>query len=168
MNKIAISACLLGEKVRYNGKSHKIENEILSQLIEKKLIISICPEIIAGFSVPRLPAEIIGGDGFDVIKNKSKIIDISGRELTDKFLFGSEKALKYILSNDIKIVILKDGSPSCGSTYIYDGNFNGVKHKGCGIFCAFLLENNIKVYNDHLIDKISTNIINHGLTKAFS
>ncbi len=67
---ILVSSCLAGLEVRYNA-THCLNNEI-SQLIEQKKAVAVCPELLGGFSTPREPAEIIGGDGTDVLEGRAK------------------------------------------------------------------------------------------------
>lgn len=76
---IVISACLVGEKVRYDG-NHKLDL-FYKNLIDEKKAISICPEILGGLQVPREPAEIIGGDGYDVWNDQAKVMTVTGREI---------------------------------------------------------------------------------------
>ena len=66
---IFISACLVGQNVRYDG-GNKLNNN-LKKLVDKGIAKPICPEILGGLSTPRNPAEIVGGDGFDVLILKS-------------------------------------------------------------------------------------------------
>ena len=60
---------------------------------------------------------------------KSSQVQGSGCEaaeiLTSQFVFGARQALETARQHDIKIAVLTDGSPSCGSTYVYDGSFQG-------------------------------------------
>ena len=58
MEKILISACFLGERVRYNGKIKSLESELLDQWQIQGRLILICPEVFAGLPVPRPPSEI--------------------------------------------------------------------------------------------------------------
>lgn len=62
---ILVSSCLAGLEVRYNG-THSLSNKI-SKLVEENMAVTICPELLGGFTTPREPAEIVGGDGEDVL-----------------------------------------------------------------------------------------------------
>ncbi|HHD77933.1 MAG TPA: DUF523 domain-containing protein [Campylobacteraceae bacterium] len=66
MSKILISACLLGYGVRYDAQSKRYDPRF-SLLMDAGLLLPVCPEVDGGLSVPRLPAEIVGGDGVDVV-----------------------------------------------------------------------------------------------------
>ncbi|HCW36483.1 MAG TPA: DUF523 domain-containing protein [Staphylococcus sp.] len=143
---IVISACLVGEKVRYDG-NHKLDL-FYKNLIDEKKAISICPEILGGLQVPREPAEIIGGDGYDVWNDQAKVMTVTGRDVTIQFKEGAKRALSIIKDLNADTVILKSDSPSCGSTVIYDGTFTGNKKEGVGVTTALFTLNGINVYDE--------------------
>ena len=62
-------------------------------MVDKGIAKPICPEILGGLSTPRNPAEIVGGDGFDVLENRAKIIDSQGNDVTKEYINGAMKAL---------------------------------------------------------------------------
>lgn len=130
--KIAVSACLLGRNVKYNGK-----NNFSSKLVEKLKgleIIEICPEVLGGLPVPRDPAEIVDG----------KVITKNWVSVDNEFRKGAQKALDIIKKEGVDLVVLQSRSPSCGKGYIYDGTFSSKLIKGDGIFVRLLEENGIK------------------------
>lgn len=57
--KVLVSACLLGENCKYNGKNNR--NEAVLRFVEDKEVISICPELLTGLGAPRTPVELSGG-----------------------------------------------------------------------------------------------------------
>lgn len=136
MEKILISACLIGINCKYNGKNNYID--LIEKLKQKYELIPICPETLGGLSIPRDPSEIIN----------DKVISINNKDVTDNFILGANKALQIAINNNITIAILKDGSPSCGNNYIYDGTFSKNKINGKGITTRLLLQNNIKIYSE--------------------
>ncbi|GAB2571386.1 2-thiouracil desulfurase family protein [Gracilibacillus alcaliphilus] len=143
---ILVSSCLAGLKVRYDGTDcldHKI-----SQLIKAKKAMPVCPELLGGFSTPREPAEIVGGDGGDVLDGKAKVIGKSGEDVTDQYLKGARITLKKVMEANAKVVVLKENSPSCGSTMIYNGEFSGTKIAGNGVTAALLLRNGVQVLSE--------------------
>ena len=137
MEKILISACLLGINCKYNGKNNY--NSLIEKLKEKYILIPICPEQMGGLSTPRNPSEIKG----------DKVISSAGDDVTTNFIAGANKALDIAKKENISIAILKEGSPSCGSNYIYDGTFTKTKVDGMGITARLLSNNNIKIYNEN-------------------
>ena len=141
MEKILISACLVGDKTRYDGKSNY--HPLVKELLEKYELVPFCSEIEGGLSVPRIPSEI---------KNE-RVVNQKGKDVTRNYQLGAEKALNICKYLDIKIAILKDGSPACGVHQIHDGNFTGRKIKGMGITASLLSKNGIKVISE---DEIQT------------
>lgn len=146
MEKILVSACLLGQEVRYNGNSLSVGKEIPEQWYSEDRIVSICPEVATGMSIPRAPAEISNGDGNDVLAGNALVLDSNGRNVTDDFIRGAELALSLCGQQNIKVALLAESSPSCGSTTIYDGRFAGSKIEGVGVTTALLQKNGIQVF----------------------
>jgi uncharacterized protein YbbK (DUF523 family) len=153
MEKVLISACLLGERVRYNGIVKTFENQILSSWHRQGCVIAVCPEVAGGLPVPRPRAEIVNGDGSLVLDDRTRVININGQDVTQYFIEGAQKTLLLARFHKIKLTILKEGSPSCGSDYIYDGTFSGNKKQGKGVTCALLEENGIRVFSERKISE---------------
>ncbi|MDQ0229190.1 DUF523 domain-containing protein [Metabacillus malikii] len=143
---ILVSSCLAGLKVRYNS-THSLNNEI-AKLVEENKAMTICPELLGGFSTPREPAEIIGGDGEDVLDGKAKVIEKSGRDVTDLYIKGAYATLNKAKEINAFVVVLKENSPSCGSSMIYNGEFIGRKLEGMGVTSALLKRNGLKVISE--------------------
>ena len=141
MEKILISACLVGDKTRYDGKGNY--HPLVKELLEKYELVPFCSEVEGGLSIPRVPSEIKG----------DRVVNKSGKDVTRNYMAGAEKALNICKYLDIKIAILKDGSPACGVHQIHDGNFSGRKIKGMGITASLLAKNGIKVISE---DEIQT------------
>jgi uncharacterized protein YbbK (DUF523 family) len=130
------SACLLGIKCRYDGRS--VLNEKIIELAKKEKLLPFCPEVLGGLPVPREQTELKNG----------KAITKSGKDVTSFFEKGAEETLKIARSFDIKEAILKQRSPSCGCGQIYDGTFSGKITKGDGITAALLKKNGIKIISE--------------------
>ncbi len=143
---ILVSSCLAGLEVRYNG-THCLNNKI-SKLVEENKANIICPELLGGFLTPREPAEIIGGNGEDVLDGKAKVVDKSGEDVTDLYIKGAYATLEKAKEITATIVVLKENSPSCGSSKIYNGEFNGRKIEGMGVTSALLKRNGLKVISE--------------------
>ena len=140
---IVVSACLAGVACRYDGQAKTDAGAL--RLVREKKAVALCPEILAGFSSPRPAAEIRGGDGFDVLNGEARVYNKKGEDITDGFLRGAQKLFDFVLENGITEVWLKAMSPSCGVSEIYDGSFSGRVVFGCGVTCALLRKNGIKV-----------------------
>lgn len=147
MNRILISACLVGRPVRYNGSAKTFVHPALEQWQAEGRLVVFCPEVSAGFSIPRPAAEIADSlSGTDVLRGSGRVIDTTGADVTDQFRQGAENALAVAKANDCRFALLIDGSPSCGSGFIYDGEFSGKKHSGNGVTAALLTESGIDVF----------------------
>ena len=152
--KILVSACLLGELVRYNREILPDCPSILKEWEQAGRLISVCPEILGGLTVPRSPAEIQGGNGKDVLVGKARVMNINGQDVTQSFLAGAREALRLAEENGIEYAILKARSPSCGNKAIYDGSFSGTIIEGQGVTAALLGQSGIQVLNEDDIEKI--------------
>ena len=141
---ILISACLLGEKVRYDAKHLLLEDNIIRQWMKMGVLTPLCPEVAGGLKIPRPPAEI------QHLPNRPiKVINILKQDVTEQFSTGAKLALKTCQQQNIQMAILTEGSPSCGSSLINDGQFSKNKISGEGITTRILRKNGIKVFNQH-------------------
>ena len=144
---LLISSCLYGEFVRYDGNHNKIETPLLDKLKVKYNLFHFCPEVEGGLSIPRVACEIVS-------TNPLKILDKNGRDTTKEFFKGAKKTLQLCMENNIIKAILKSNSPSCSSTFIYDGSFSGIKVDGIGVTTQLLKDNNIEVFDEYGIEKL--------------
>jgi uncharacterized protein YbbK (DUF523 family) len=134
MEKIAVSACLLGVNCKYNG-SNNLNLHVL-EAVKGKEVVLICPEVMGGLSTPRIPNEI---------QNDGRVLNQNHEDMTKYFNSGKTKALNKLLDNQCQQVILKDGSPSCGYHTIYDGQFTNTKIKGQGVTTKLLKKHHIQI-----------------------
>lgn len=141
-----VSSCLAGMKVRYNGTD--CLDEKIQKLLNDNQAIAVCPELLGGFSTPREPAEIVGGDGEAVLAGTAKVVDRSGIDVTELYLKGAYITLEKAQEVSATMVVLKENSPSCGSTMIYNGEFKGKKIAGNGVTAALLRKNGIEVTSE--------------------
>lgn len=138
MQKILMSACLLGAKVRYDGGDCAQDHILIQKWITEGRIVTICPELAGGLPTPRPPAEIIG----------NKVITNKGVDVTNEYHQGAKLALQLCQKHHIKFALLKSRSPSCGNSQIYDGTFSHTLTEGLGVTAALLIQNGIKVFNE--------------------
>ena len=146
MERVLVSACLLGRPVRYDGGSKPRADRILLRWRAEGRLVSCCPEVEGGLPVPRPPAEIAPA-------KRLKVCAIDGKDVTDPFVRGAEAALATARRHDIKMAVLKDDSPSCGSTRIYDGTFTGRSVAGSGVTTRLLQRHGIRVFSEHALDE---------------
>jgi uncharacterized protein YbbK (DUF523 family) len=138
--KILISACLLGQKVRFDGKIKTYD----VALLEDYDLISCCPEVDGGLPTPRMPSEI---------QSDGSILNSENVDVSEAFNKGAQKALDTAIFYNIKVAILKSKSPSCSNRLVYDGSFSGTLTKGLGITVELLEQNGIKVFDENQIEE---------------
>ncbi len=131
--KILVSACILGENCKYNGKNNRNQKAI--DLLKNNEIISICPEVLAGMKTPRPCAEIING----------LVTDENGNNVHLEYVNAVNLALSKIQNEKIDLAILQSRSPTCGVNEIYDGSFKGNLISGMGLFAKALKEKGYKI-----------------------
>ena len=134
--KILISACLTGVRCRYDG-GHCWDGLLMAALAGAELI-PVCPEQLGGLSTPREPAQIVGGEGNDVLGGLGAVRTEAGNDLTHAFIDGARKTLAIAKREKIGMAILKSRSPSCGCGSIYDGSFTGCLRQGYGVTATLL------------------------------
>lgn len=147
VKKVLVSACLLGECCRYDGKG-SVSEEVEHFLVGKEAI-PICPEVMGGLSTPRTPCEII----------KNRVMDKNGEDKSEAYQKGAQCVLALAKENQCKLAILKSRSPSCGSNQIYDGTFSGKLILGDGICAQLLKANQIVVLSEEELKNFDFNSI---------
>lgn len=153
-SKILISGCLLGQKVRYDGRDSLQKNSRLDEWIQSGRIVFICPEMAGGLPTPRPPSEIQPGKtAEDIYKGTGKVLTISGDDVTPQYLLGAQKTLALAQKHNIGVAILKSRSPSCGSKKVYDGTHSKTLIDGMGTTTALLLQHGIQVFDETEIDQ---------------
>lgn len=136
MEKILVSACLLGNNCKYDGTNNK--NEKVLEYIKDKEVIPICPEIYGGLETPRVPSE----------RNGERVITKEGKDVTVNFKKGAEETLYIAKLFNAKKALLKAKSPSCGNGIIYDGTFTHTKVNGNGVTTELLKNNGIEIITE--------------------
>jgi uncharacterized protein YbbK (DUF523 family) len=149
MERVLGSACLLGQKVRYNGSDKLCLVEPLQSWQVEGRVVALCPEVAGGFPVPRPPAEISESrGGAEVLLNRARVMDVQGADVTAGFVAGAHAALQQVKAHRIRVAVLKEGSPSCGSAHIYDGTFSGRRVDKPGVTAALLREHGVLVFSE--------------------
>ena len=137
--RVAISACLLGAPVRYDGGSKPV-SEVL-ELAEKVDVVRVCPETASGLPVPRPPAEQLGG----------RVLLADGRDVTAEFDLGAQRCLDAVRRSPVRLAVLKAKSPSCGVGLVYVGTYSGRLVPGQGVFAARLEREGICVVTEETV-----------------
>jgi len=139
-----ISACLLGIRCAWSGDD-KYKYDRAIELSKLEPLIPVCPEQLGGLPTPRVPQEIQGGTGEDVLDKKCTVLNKNGEDVTRQFIRGAEETLKIARQLKVKEFIAKSTSPSCACSQIYDGSFSGRLINGDGVTTALLKRNGIKI-----------------------
>ncbi len=124
--KILVSACLLGENCKYNGKNNW--NAAVTAFVQSHDVVTVCPELLAGLGVPRTPIEIVDGT----------LMDQNGNNVDAQLRKTAEKLAKQLKKQGFDCAILQSRSPTCGVNQVYDGSFSGVLIPGMGVFAQAL------------------------------
>lgn len=142
-----MSACLLGQPVRYDGRSSG-HPDLLQLWQQQGRVVPLCPEVAGGLPTPRPPAEIPGGQGGAVLDGEARVVTVQGEDVSAEFLAGARLALELVRRHGIRVAVLKSGSPSCGNRKVYDGTFSGSKIDGEGVTSALLRREGVQVFSE--------------------
>ena len=134
---IAVSACLLGEHCRYDGRSQPCAAVV--ELGKSHEVVPLCPEALGGLPTPRTPSEIQAG---------GRVVDAAGIDRTAAFETGAHKALRIAQERGCHQAILKENSPSCGPHRIYDGTFSGTLVPGKGKTAALFMRAGFDTFSE--------------------
>ncbi len=146
---VLVSACLLGQPVRHDGRDKRSEHPVLQRWLEAGRVLPLCPEIAGGLSVPRWPAEIEAGAGGRAVRaGQARVRDHRGGDVTAAFQAGAEAALALARRHKVCVAVLKAGSPSCGSAWSYDGSFSGLRVAAAGVTAAALQDAGVLVFSE--------------------
>ena len=145
--KLLVSRCLLGHRVRYDGGASGPYAQ-LALWQDQGRVIAVCPEVAGGLPTPRAAAEIPGGQGAQVLEGLAPVITTEAEDVTAAFVSGARQALALVKQHGIRIAILKANSPSCGNLLTYDGSFGGVKVEGQGVTAALLIRAGVQVFSE--------------------
>ncbi|MCL6472805.1 MAG: DUF523 domain-containing protein [Firmicutes bacterium] len=148
--KYVVSSCLIGLNTRYDG-GNKLCKPVL-QLVKEGLAMPLCPEQAGGLTTPRPPAELVGGDGKEVLAGKARVITKQGKDVTHEFIAGALSMLSLARIIGAEKAILKSLSPSCGCGAIYDGTFSGNIVEGDGVTAALLKEAGLEVITEEELE----------------
>ena len=153
MQKILVSACLLGQPVRYDGGGHGPFAALL-QWQQQGRVVALCPEVAGGLPTPREPAEILGGQGGQVLDGLIALRSVDGADVSSAFVAGARQAEQLVRAHGIQIAVLKARSPSCGNQQTYDGSFSGTLVAGEGVTAAALRRMGVLVFNEAQLTQV--------------
>jgi uncharacterized protein YbbK (DUF523 family) len=108
-----VSGCLLGLNTRYDGLAKP--SPACRRELAGAIWIPVCPEQLGGLPTPRIPADLVGGQGAEVLNDRAKVITRNGEDVTEQFIRGARQVLRIALEQQVAGAFLKSGSPSCGA-----------------------------------------------------
>lgn len=144
--RLAVSACLLGEPVRYDGGSKPCAEVI--ELTKKNQVCPVCPERAAGLSCPRPPAEQVG----------ERVLLKGGTDVTRAFADGARAECAAAQRAEVPLTVLKAKSPSCGVGLVYDGTYTGTLTAGMGVCARLLAKEGICVVTEDTVKNVKPSV----------
>lgn len=154
MPPILVSACLVGQPIRYHGGDAPCDHPVLARWLAEGRVVALCPEVAGGLPTPRPPSEIAdAAGGAAVLAGRARVIEKTGGDVTDAFLTGARLVQSLVRERGIRVAILKEGSPTCGSGYTHDGRFLGVHIPRPGVTAALLLQEGVRVFSEAQLDE---------------
>ncbi len=144
--RLLVSGCLYGTACGYDGSTYG-EHPAIRHLLGLPNVraAAFCPEDYS-FGTPRELCNITGGDGFDVLDGRARVLAESGKDWTEPMIRAAGAMLAAAQRENIHLAVLMDISAACGSQVIYDGN-RALKNyrRGPGVCAALLIRNGYPV-----------------------
>jgi uncharacterized protein YbbK (DUF523 family) len=140
---IVVSACLLGERVRYDGGDKR--DPRVEAAVAGRTVLPLCPEVLGGMGCPRPPVHFESGDGEALLEGFGRAVDDKGLEASGGLLKGARRADELARLAGAREAILKERSPSCGLHAIHTAG--GVR-EGKGCFAAQLVRRGVRAHNE--------------------
>jgi uncharacterized protein YbbK (DUF523 family) len=133
--RLGISACLLGQAVRYDGR-HKLDRFLVETLGPHVEYVPVCPEVECGLGVPREAMRLVGGP-----KAPRLMTEMTGKDLTSRMQDWIACRLKELGKRRLRGFIFKSKSPSCGMERVKVYNGKGDVVGGVpGLFARAVME----------------------------
>lgn len=133
--RVGISACLVGQEVRYNG-AHKKNDRLIDTLGARFELVPVCPEVEMGLGTPREAMNLYrAGDALRMLTVDSHI------DHTEGMRAFATRRLEELAADDISGFVLKNDSPSCGvhATPTYDASGGNMQRDGRGLFASAVM-----------------------------
>lgn len=147
---ILVSACLLGTCCNHEGRASLRPR--VARLAADARLVPVCPEVVGGLATPRPAAEIVDGDGADVLAGAASVVAVDGTDVTAQYVRGAAAAVELARATGATRAVLKARSPSCGAVGIYDGSRTRTLRPGAGVTAAALRAAGLDVQSDEQLD----------------
>lgn len=149
---VLMSACLAGTRCAYDGGAAREQVEVVGTAPVRL----VCPEVMGGLPTPRDRAEIVGGDGFDVLDGRARVMTYRGEDVTEAYVAGARRVLAIARTTGATGAVLQDYSPACGCRQVSDGSFTRNRVDGMGVTAALLDRSGIALLAHHEYDPSSS------------
>ena len=130
---VGVSACLLGEKVRYDG-GDKYDRQLVENLGRYFRLVPVCPEVESGMTVPREPMRLEGEPAAPRL-----VTHQSRRDLTDQMLAYCRAKQPWLAQQGLSGFVFKSKSPSSGPWKVPVHSPGGTQHSASGLFAGAVL-----------------------------
>ncbi len=132
--KIGVSACILGQEVRYDG-GHQLDTFVVDDLGQQFRLVPICPEVELGLGVPREPITLVQlDDGIHLVTQETR------RDLTLQMHAYIQQRLDDLAAEKLSGYILVQKSPSCGKQNVKVWHGENFVREGVGLFAEALMK----------------------------
>ena len=159
MDRILVSACLIGWPVRFDGGAKTLHHPLLARWADEGRLVPLCPETAAGLATPRPAAEIQpGANAAAVLAGSAAVRDVDGGDHTAAFLEGARLAVATARVRGCRFALMTEGSPSCGVDLVADGTFTGGRTMGEGVVTAALRAAGIEVFSPADVETLAARI----------
>lgn len=159
MERILVSACLIGWPVRFDGGAKTLHHPLLARWAEEGRLVPICPETAAGLATPRPAAEIeAGADAEAVAAGAARIVDAEGGDHSEAFREGARIAVATARVRGYRFALLTEGSPSCGVDLVADGTFSGRRTMGEGVVTRALRAAGVEVFSSNDVEALAARL----------
>jgi uncharacterized protein YbbK (DUF523 family) len=143
---VLVSGCIAGRPCGADGSTYGEHPTPASLLaLPNVRAIAFCPEDFA-FGTPRATPDIHGGDGFDVLEGRARVLTDDGEDWTDGMVRAAGAMLELARQHEVRLALLMDISAACGSQVIYDGRRRLKMYRaGAGVAAAVLIRGGLSV-----------------------
>jgi uncharacterized protein YbbK (DUF523 family) len=132
--KIGVSACILGQEVRYDG-GHQLDSFVVNELSQRAELVPICPEVEIGLGVPREVITLVQlDDGIHLVATETR------RDITDHMHAYCQQRLDQLEAENLSGFILMQKSPSCGKQNVKVWHGEEFAREGVGLFAEALMK----------------------------
>jgi len=164
--RVLVSACMLGESTGWQGGPYPSPPVQALAALPNVRALPFCPEHLT-LGTPRALTIIAGGDGFDVLDGRARVMDSGGVDRTAALVAGARALLDHARAERVELCVMLDVSDSCGTNVIYDGHDTPQRYReGVGVAVAGLIRAGFPVTSQR--DAVTLGRIHHALDPRYT